>query len=108
MTEELWFDEYEHGGPPWGSNRESYEKHSPHRLAANFKTPMLIIHNDLDFRVPVSEGQQLFTALQRQGIPSKFINFPDESHWVQKAANSRFWHNEIFSWIQEYCPSGGK
>ncbi len=107
-TEELWFDEYEHGGPPWGSNRESYEKHSPHRLAANFKTPMLIIHNDLDFRVPVSEGQQLFTALQRQGIPSKFINFSDESHWVQKAANSRFWHNEIFSWIQEYCPSGGK
>jgi len=107
-TEELWFDEYEHGGPPWGPNRESYEKHSPHRLAANFKTPMLIIHNDLDFRVPVSEGQQLFTALQRQGIPSKFINFPDEGHWVQKAANSRFWHNEIFAWVKEYCPEGAK
>jgi len=107
-TEELWFDEYEHGGPPWGPNRDSYEKHSPHRLAANFKTPMLIIHNDLDFRVPVSEGQQLFTALQRQGIPSKFINFPDEGHWVQKAANSRFWHNEIFAWVEEYCPSGAK
>jgi dipeptidyl aminopeptidase/acylaminoacyl peptidase len=105
-TEELWFDEYEHGGPPWGSNRESYEKHSPHRLAANFKTPMLIIHNDLDFRVPVSEGQQVFTALQRQGIPSKFINFPDEGHWVTKPANSRYWHNEIFQWIKEYCPPG--
>jgi len=105
-TEELWFDEYEHGGPPWGPNRESYEKHSPHRLAANFKTPMLIIHNDLDFRVPVSEGQQLFTALQRQGIKSKFINFPDEGHWVQKAANSRFWHNEIFAWIAQFCPPG--
>ena len=105
-TEELWFDEYEHGGPPWGSNRESYEKHSPHRLAANFKTPMLIIHNDLDFRVPVSEGQQAFTALQRQGIPSKFINFPDEGHWVTKPANSRYWHNEIFHWIKEYCPPG--
>jgi dipeptidyl aminopeptidase/acylaminoacyl peptidase len=105
-TEELWFDEYEHGGPPWGSNRESYEKHSPHRLAANFKTPMLIIHNDLDFRVPVSEGQQAFTALQRQGIPSKFINFPDEGHWVTKPANSRYWHNEIFQWIKEYCPPG--
>ncbi len=107
-TEELWFDEYEHGGPPWGKNRESYEKHSPHRLAANFKTPMLIIHNDLDFRVPVSEGQQLFTALQRQGIPSKFINFPDEGHWVQKPANSRFWHEQIFSWLREYVEPGAK
>ncbi len=103
-TEELWFDEYEHGGPPWGSNRESYEKHSPHLLAADFKTPMLIIHNDLDFRVPVSEGQQLFTVLQRQGIPSKFINFPDEGHWIQKPANSRYWHNEIFAWLKDYCP----
>jgi len=107
-TEELWFDEYEHGGPPWGENRESYEKHSPHKFARNFKTPMLIIHNDLDFRVPVSEGQQLFTALQRLGVPSKFINFPDEGHWVNKPANSRYWHNEIFSWIQQYCPSGGR
>ena len=107
-TEELWFDEYEHGGPPWGENRESYEKHSPHKYAANFKTPMLIIHNDLDFRVPVSEGQQLFTALQRQGVPSKFINFPDEGHWVNKPANSRYWHTEIFKWIQDYCPGGGR
>jgi dipeptidyl aminopeptidase/acylaminoacyl peptidase len=107
-TEELWFDEYEHGGPPWGPHRESYEKHSPHTFAANFKTPMLIIHNDLDFRVPVSEGQQLFTALQRQGVPSKFINFPDEGHWVLKPANSTFWHNEIFAWIRDYCPPGPK
>lgn len=107
-TEELWFDEYEHGGPPWGSNRESYEKHSPHRLAANFRTPMLIIHNDLDFRVPVSEGLQLFTALQRLGVPSRFINFPDEGHWVLKPANSRYWHNEIFKWLQEYCPPGAR
>ncbi|MEY3458000.1 MAG: hypothetical protein RL215_1157 [Planctomycetota bacterium] len=105
-TEELWFDEYEHGGPPWGPNRESYEKHSPHRFAANFKTPMLIIHNDLDFRVPVSEGDQLFTTLQRLGVPSKYINFPDEGHWVQKPANSRYWHNEIFAWLREYCPPG--
>jgi len=107
-TEELWFDEYEHGGPPWGSNRDSYEKHSPHRFAANFKTPMLIIHNDLDFRVPVSEGHQLFTVLQRLGVPSRFINFPDEGHWVLKPANSRYWHNEIFAWLKEYCPPGAK
>jgi dipeptidyl aminopeptidase/acylaminoacyl peptidase len=107
-TEELWFDEWEHGGPPWGPNRASYEKHSPHKKAANFKTPMLIIHNDLDFRVPVSEGHQLFTTLQRLGIPSKFINFPDEGHWVLKPANSEFWHKEVFAWLAKYCPPGGK
>ncbi len=107
-TEELWFDEFEHGGPPWGENRHSYEQHSPHRLAKNFKTPMLIIHNDLDFRVPVSEGHQLFTTLQRLGVPSKFINFPDEGHWVLKPANSRFWHEQIFEWLRQYCPPGGK
>ncbi|MFM7919361.1 MAG: alpha/beta hydrolase family protein, partial [Planctomycetaceae bacterium] len=89
-------------------NRASYEKHSPHKFAANFKTPMLIIHNDLDFRVPVSEGQQVFTTLQRLGVPSKFINFPDEGHWVTKPANSRYWHNEIFAWLKEYCPPGSR
>lgn len=107
-TEELWFDEWEHGGPPWGKNRASYEKHSPHRLAKNFKTPMLIIHNDLDFRVPVSEGHQLFTTLQRLGVPSKFINFPDEGHWVLKPANSQYWHNEVFAWLKKYAEPGGR
>jgi dipeptidyl aminopeptidase/acylaminoacyl peptidase len=107
-TEELWFDEWEHGGPPWGTNRASYEKHSPHRLAKNFKTPMLIIHNDLDFRVPVSEGQQLFTTLQRLKVPSRFINFPDEGHWVLKPANSAYWHREVFAWLTKYVPPGGK
>lgn len=104
-TEELWFDEWEHGGPPWGK-RDSYEKHSPHRFAGQFKTPMLIIHNDLDFRVPVSEGIQLFTTLQRLGIRSKLINFPDEGHWVLKPANSRFWYNEILKWVAEFVPPG--
>lgn len=107
-TEELWFDEWEHGGPPWGPNRQSYEKHSPHRLAANFKTPMLIIHNDLDFRVPVSEGHQLFTTLQRLGVPSRFINFPDEGHWVLKLRNSEYWHKEVFSWLEKYAAPGGR
>ncbi len=107
-TEELWFDEWEHGGVPWGKNRESYDKFSPHKKAANFKTPMLIIQNDLDFRVPVSEGQQLFTTLQRMKIPSKFINFPDEGHWVLKPKNSEFWHKEVFAWLAKYAPPGGK
>lgn len=108
-TEELWFIEWENGGTPWGENRAAmYEKFSPHRYAANFKTPNLIIHNDLDFRVPLSEGLQLFTTLQRQGIPSKMINFPDEGHWVNKPANSRFWHQQIFNWLEAYAPAGGK
>jgi dipeptidyl aminopeptidase/acylaminoacyl peptidase len=106
-TEELWFDEWEHGGPPWG-HRESYEKFSPHRFAQNFKTPMLVIQNDLDFRVPVSEGLQLFTTLQRLGVPSKMLNFPDEGHWVLKPANSAFWHKEVFAWLKKYVPPGGK
>jgi dipeptidyl aminopeptidase/acylaminoacyl peptidase len=108
LTDELWFDEWEHGGPPWGPNRASYEKHSPHRLAKNFKTPMLIIHNDLDFRVPVAEGHQLFTTLQRLKVPSKFVNFPDEGHWVLKPKNSEFWHQEVFAWLAKYAPPGGR
>ncbi|MBI2804566.1 MAG: S9 family peptidase [Planctomycetes bacterium] len=110
-TEELWFDEWEHGGPPWGKNRASYEKHSPHKFAKNlgkFKTPMLVIHNDLDFRVPISEGIQLFTTLQRQGVPSRMINFPDEGHWVLGPRNSEFWHREVFAWLKKYVPAGGR
>jgi dipeptidyl aminopeptidase/acylaminoacyl peptidase len=110
-TDEVWFDEYEHAGPPWGGNRASYEKFSPHRFAANlgkFKTPMLVIQNDLDFRCPVGQGIELFTALQRQGVPSRFVNFPDEGHWVLKPANSKRWHEEVFGWIKKHCPSGGQ
>jgi dipeptidyl aminopeptidase/acylaminoacyl peptidase len=69
---------------------------------------MLIIHNDHDYRVPVSEGMQLFNTLQRLGVPSRFINFPDESHWVLKPANSAYWHNEVFAWLKKYVPPGGK
>ncbi len=107
LTDELWFDEWEHGGPPW-LKRDSYEKHSPHRFARNFETPMLIIHNDLDFRVPVSEGLQLFTTLQRLRVPCKMINFPDEGHWVLKPRNSAYWHKEVFAWLARYAPPGGR
>ncbi len=110
-TDEVWFDEYEHGGPPWGKNRESYEKFSPHKKAANlgkFKTPMLLIQNDLDFRCPVSQGQELFTAMKRQGVESKFINFPDEGHWVLKPKNSEYWHQEVFKWLKSHVEPGGK
>jgi dipeptidyl aminopeptidase/acylaminoacyl peptidase len=108
-TDEIWFDEWEHGGKPWDKDkREAFEKFSPHRYADKFQTPMLIIHNDLDFRVPVSEGLQLFNTLQRKGIPSKLINFPDEGHWVTKPKNSEYWHKEVFAWLAKYAPPGGK
>jgi len=98
-TEELWFPEWD-TGIPW----RDLDQHrwSPHRYAAQFKTPNLIIHNELDFRVPLDQGLQLFTALQRQGIPSKLLIFPDEGHWVNKPQNSARWHREVFAWLKEY------
>ncbi|MBI5770238.1 MAG: S9 family peptidase [Verrucomicrobia bacterium] len=98
-TEEVWFDEWDHG-QPWAN--PEFNKFSPHRFAANFKTPTLIIHNDLDFRVPTSEGIMLFTMLQRRGIPSKLLMFPDEGHWVLKPGNSERWHQEVFAWLKAY------
>ncbi len=98
-TDELWFDEWEHG-VPWQT--PDFAKDSPDRFAAKFRTPNLIIHNELDFRVPLGQGLALFTALQRQGVPSKLLYFPDEGHWVLKPANSELWHKTIFEWLKEY------
>lgn len=98
-TEEVWFDEWEHG-IPWET--KDFDKFSPHKYAKNFKTPTLIIHNERDYRVPFSEGMQLFTTLQRKGIPSKLLYFPDEGHWVLKPANSELWHKTVFEWLAEY------
>lgn len=109
-TDELWFDEWEHGGLPW-EKPGKYAEFSPHKKAGNFakyKTPMLIIHNDLDFRCPIGQGHELFSALQRQGVPSRFVNFPDEGHWVLKPKNSEHWHKEVFAWMAKYAPPGGK
>ncbi len=106
-TDELWFDEYEHGGMPW-EKPGSYREFSPHTKAgdlAKFKTPMLVIHNDLDFRCPIGQGIELFTCLQRLNVPSRFVNFPDEGHWVNKAANGHRWHTEVFEWLDKYCKS---
>ena len=109
-TEELWFDEYEHGGLPW-EKPGKYREFSPHVRAgelAQHKVPMLVIHNDLDFRVPIGQGHELFTALQRQGVPSRMVNFPDEGHWVLKPQNSKYWHEEVFGWLEKYVPPGGR
>ncbi|MFO0826027.1 MAG: S9 family peptidase [Gemmataceae bacterium] len=109
-TDELWFDEWEHGGLPW-EKPGKYAEFSPHKKAGNlakYKTPMLVIHNDYDFRCPIGQGHELFTALQRQGVPSKFVNFPDEGHWVLKPKNGAYWHKEVFGWLAKYAPPGGK
>jgi dipeptidyl aminopeptidase/acylaminoacyl peptidase len=106
-TDEVWFDEWEHGGTPWDA-KEEYDKYSPHAYAKNlakYRTPMLIIHNELDYRVPMTEAMQLFTALQRMGIPSKFVIFPDEGHGVLKPLNSEFWHKTVFDWLKQYIGS---
>jgi dipeptidyl aminopeptidase/acylaminoacyl peptidase len=100
-TEELWFPEWEFKGTPW-TNPEMYARFSPHMFVKNFKTPMLIIHSEKDYRVPVTEGLQLFTALQRQGVESKLLYFPDENHWVLKPLNSELWYNTVLEWFESH------
>ena len=100
-TEELWFPEWEHGGTPW-DNPEGYEKHNPVNFVKNWKTPMLVIHGAQDFRVVETQGMSTFTALQRKGIPSKFLYFPDENHWVLKPHNSVLWHETVLDWIRHW------
>ena len=104
-TEELWFVEWEFKGPPW-QNPLLYEKWSPHRFARNFRTPTLVIHGELDFRVPVDQGLQLFTYLQRQGVESRLVVFPDEGHWILKPANSLFWHATVLDWLDAHLKPG--
>jgi dipeptidyl aminopeptidase/acylaminoacyl peptidase len=100
-TEELWFPEWEFKGTPW-TNPDMYTKWSPHMYVKNFKTPTLVVHGELDYRVPVTEGLQLFTALQRQGVESKLLYYPDEGHWVLKPQNSELWYNTVLEWFDSY------
>jgi dipeptidyl aminopeptidase/acylaminoacyl peptidase len=100
-TEELWFNEWEFKGTPW-TNRELYRKWSPHLSATSFKTPTLVVHGQLDYRLDVSEGLQLFTTLQRLGVPSKMLYFPDEGHWVLKPQNSQLWYKTVNEWVDRW------
>lgn len=105
-TEEEWFVDWEFGGPPFSAQaRAQYAKNSPHRFAENIKTPTLVITNELDYRVPVDQGLQLFTALRRNGVPSEALSFSDEGHWVLKPQNSKYWHETVFAWIRKYLGS---
>jgi dipeptidyl aminopeptidase/acylaminoacyl peptidase len=101
-TEELWFMNWEFGGPPW-EKRDVYRKWSPHQYAANFKTPTLVVHGQNDYRLDVSQGLDLFTTLQVLKVPSKMLYFPDEGHWVLKPQNSRLWYKTVNDWVDRWC-----
>ncbi len=103
-TEELWFPEHEFSGTPW-TNAPTYEKLSPSSYVQEFgahKTPTLVVAGELDFRVPYTQSLEFFTALQRQGVPSKLVLFPDEGHWILKPNNSKFWYSEVLGWLEQY------
>ena len=103
-TEELFFVNHDLGGPYWSSQEalDRYQQFSPHRFVKDWKTPLLVIHNQQDFRVPVTQGIEAFTAAQIQKVPSRFLYFPDEGHWVQKPQNSVLWGRVFFEWLDRY------
>ncbi|WP_222564040.1 alpha/beta hydrolase family protein [Novilysobacter antarcticus] len=101
VTEELWFTEWENGGSPWDKGAD-YEKFNPSRHVDKWRVPMLVVHGQQDFRIPVSQGLGAFTALQRRGIESKFLYFPDENHWVLKPHNSVQWHDTVNGWLKAH------
>lgn len=101
MTEELWFPEWEHEGTPW-DNPAGYQKHNPVQHVAKWRVPTLVVHGARDYRVVDTAGLATFTALQRRGVPSKLLHFPDENHWVLKPANSLQWHETVLDWLDQW------
>jgi dipeptidyl aminopeptidase/acylaminoacyl peptidase len=100
-TEELWFPLWEFNGAPW-DNPDTYAKWSPSYFAKDFHTPTLVIDGEQDFRVPYTQGLQLFTALQLQKVPSKLLLFPDEGHWILKPQNALLWYSTFLEWVGEW------
>jgi dipeptidyl aminopeptidase/acylaminoacyl peptidase len=100
-TEELWFEEWENGGPEF-RNPKGYAKDNPVDYVSQWKTPTLVIHGALDYRVPESQGLAVFTALQRRGIPSELLYFPNENHWVLKPADSIEWYDAVIAWLNRW------
>ena len=101
-TEELWFDEWENKGTTQYDNPASREKFNPLNHVKDWRVPMLVVHSDLDFRIPLEQGLGAFTALQRRGIPSELLRFPDENHWVNKPHNSVMWHDTVNAWLKRW------
>jgi dipeptidyl aminopeptidase/acylaminoacyl peptidase len=107
-TEELWFTEWEFGGPYFDpAAAQVYERWNPVNFVQNFRTPMLVIHGERDFRIPYSQSLGLFNALQRRGIPSRLVIFPDENHWILKPQNSIQWYREVHGWLDRWLRGGG-
>jgi dipeptidyl aminopeptidase/acylaminoacyl peptidase len=104
-TDELWFNEWEFKGTPW-TNRVLYREWSPMLAETHFKTPTLVVHSQLDYRLDVSEGYQLFDTLQRMKIPSKMLYFPDEGHWILKPQNSELWYKTVNDWVDQWTHAG--
>jgi dipeptidyl aminopeptidase/acylaminoacyl peptidase len=104
-TEELWFEEWEYGGTAF-EKPANYERFNPALAVDKWRTPTLVIHGQLDYRVPYSQGIATFTALQRRGIPSRLLVFPDENHWILKPENSLQWHTEVLGWLAQYLRPG--
>ena len=105
-TEELWFPEWEFGGPQYEAP-QNYERVNPVDFVAKWRTPMLVIHGEQDFRIPYTQGIGAFTALQRRGIESQLLLFPDENHWVLKPANSLLWYRTVIGWLDAHLKNGG-
>jgi dipeptidyl aminopeptidase/acylaminoacyl peptidase len=105
-TEELWFDEWEHGGHPYYEAPAEFEKWNPVNFVQNWKTPQLVVTSEHDFRIPYTQGIAAFTALQRRNIPSRLLIFPDENHWVLKPKNSIQWYDEVFGWLGRWTGQG--
>lgn len=105
VTEELWFVDWEFGGTSW-EKPLLFNKWSPHKFAKNFDTPTLVIHGEIDYRVPIDQGLQLFTTLQRKNVPSKLLYFPDEGHWIMKPRNSELWYSNFIGWFDKYLKPG--
>ena len=101
-TEELWFDEWEHGGHPYYEAPEAFEKWNPVNHVDKWRTPMLVVTSEKDFRIPYTQGLAAFTAAQRRGVPSELLVFPDENHWVTKPKNSLQWHRTVFAWLSQW------
>lgn len=101
-TEELWFDEWEHGGHAYYEDPEAFEKWNPVNHVAQWHTPMLVVTSEKDFRIPYTQGIAAFTALQRKGVPADLLVFPDENHWVLKPKNSLQWHKTVFDWMARW------
>jgi dipeptidyl aminopeptidase/acylaminoacyl peptidase len=105
-TDELWFDEWEHGGHPYFETPAEYEKWNPVNYVQNWRTPQLVVTSEHDFRIPYTQGIAAFTALQRRNIPSRLLIFPDENHWVLKPKNSVQWYHEVFGWERQWLGQG--